>query len=167
MRILYFTLLLFLLAACDNSNKSKEQVSQNIGSNSDSEEESMEDYSQYRDITGLVDAKEFHRLIETCDSVLIYDIRPRDMYVSEPRIKGGKLIYDFTYFKEALKDIHRDHQIMVYCGMELRSPAAVKALVNQGFNNVYELQGGLAVWKKLKLPMVDAQGNEFEYPAEE
>ncbi|NOU59296.1 rhodanese-like domain-containing protein [Marinifilum caeruleilacunae] len=166
MRILYFTFLLFLLAACSNFNKSKEQDSQNIGSNSGSEE-SMEDYSQYRDITGLVDAKEFHRLIVNCDSVLIYDIRPRDVYISEPRIKGGKLIYDFTYFKEALKDLHRDHQIMVYCGMELRSPAAVKALVKQGFNNVYELQGGLSVWKQLKLPLVDTQGNAYEYPEKE
>lgn len=156
MRISCLILLLFLLFSCKYSNQ--KEASTKI-----EEEEIPKRYTQYRDITGLVDAEEFHRLIETCDSVKVYDVRPREIYVSEPRIKGGKLIYDFTYFKEALQDLHRDHQIMVYCGEELRSPAAVKALVNLGFNNVYELKGGLAVWKDKKLPLVDAEGNEFKY----
>lgn len=165
MKTLYLLLLIFITVSCHNHKSKQLNASQNDSLNYNNN--FSEEHTQYRDITGLVDADVFYQLITTCDSALIFDIRPREVYKSEPRIKGGKLIYDFTYFKEALKDIHRNHQIMVYCGMELRSPAAVKALVNQGFNNVYELQGGLAVWKKLKLPMVDAQGNEFKYPAEE
>ncbi|PXY03230.1 hypothetical protein DF185_03870 [Marinifilum breve] len=164
MKLFYSFTLSFLLIACNNTDSNKNN---NTPTNKQNTAESPEVFAQYRDITGLVDAEEFYRLIQTCDSAKIYDIRPREVYISDPRIKGGKLIYDFSYFKEALQDLHRDHQIMVYCGKELRSPAAVKALVKLGFNNVYELQGGLSAWKAKKLPLVNTNGNEYKYSSQE
>lgn len=164
MKLFYSFTLSFLLFACNNTDSNKNT---NTPTNKQNTAEPPEVFAQYRDITGLVDAEEFYRLIQTCDSAKIYDIRPREVYISEPRIQGGKLIYDFSYFKEALQELHRDHQIMVYCGKELRSPAAVKALVKLGFNNVYELQGGLSAWKAQKLPMVDTNENEYKYSSQE
>ncbi|WP_421918833.1 rhodanese-like domain-containing protein [Marinifilum sp.] len=160
MRITCLIILVVLLESCNYSNQKDEPKKKDSSINN---EKLPEEYSQYRDITGLVEAAEFHQLIQTCDSVKIYDVRPREVFVSEPRIKGAKLIYDFSYFNEALKELHRDHQIMVYCGKELRSPAAVKSLVNLGFNNVYELKGGLTAWKSKKLPLVDNNGKNFKY----
>jgi len=159
MRIVQLIILSLVFFSCNkNQSRTSSKVAESI-----QPAVNTEAFAQYRDITGLVDAEEFCRLIQTCDSVKIYDIRPREVYISEPRIKGGKLIYDFSYFKEALQSLHRDHQIMVYCGKELRSPAAVNALVKLGFNNVYELQGGLAAWKNKRLPLVDTDGNEYKY----
>ncbi|WP_321516690.1 rhodanese-like domain-containing protein [Marinifilum fragile] len=161
MRIILIIILSIVFYSCSN-NKNQNNSNSEVAESKQSAER-PEAFAQYRDITGLVDAEEFYRLIQTCDSVKIYDIRPREVYISEPRIKGAKLIYDFSYFKEALQTLHRDHQIMVYCGKELRSPAAVNALVKLGFNNVYELQGGLAAWKNKRLPLVDTDGNEYKY----
>ncbi len=51
---------------------------------------------------------------------------------------------------------------MVYSGIEKRSPGTAKALVRMGFNNVYELKGGLRVWKELKLPLVTVKGESYK-----
>lgn len=161
MRIILIVIFSLVFYSCRNNKK--QNNSNSIVAESKQSVESPEAFAQYRDITGLVDAEEFYRLIQTYDSAKIYDIRPREVYISEPRIKGGKLIYDFSYFKDALQTLHRDHQIMVYCGKELRSPAAVTALVKLGFNNVYELQGGLAAWKNKRLPLIDTDGCEYKY----
>ncbi len=162
MRLVYISFIILQLVACKNTNNKNKQISTSLDTALDNEINDDE-YNNYRDITGLVEAKEFHKLIVDCDTALIFDARPREIYVEEPRIKGGKLISDYSFFRKYMNTVSKNHQIMVYCGKEVRSPGVVKLLVNMGFNNVYELKDGLIAWKKLKLPLVDTDGNPYKY----
>ncbi len=162
MKLFYLALICILFIACnEDSQKSKtEETSQKEEKKSDDNffKRAAASFVQYRDITSLVGPKEFHRLIQECDTVLILDVRPREVWKSEARIKGAISTANYMLFQRIMKGKNKDQQIMVYCGKELRSPGTVEALVRMGFNNVYELKGGLRVWKELKLPLVTVEG---------
>lgn len=112
------------------------------------------DLSQFRDVTGLVEAKEFHRLIQEDSSAFIIDARPFDVWETEPHIRGAHAIKESGYLKFMIKDLDKKHRIMVYCGEEIHSPYVVKSLIKLGFVNVYELKGGLNVWKEKGFKLV-------------
>ncbi len=176
MKTFSFVVMALALCSCFETNKKvevKEDDSYYIVQRKQGTEEEAENsadenfsYQQFRDITGLVEPGEFYKLILECDSVLIFDARPSEVYLKEPRINDAQLISNYRKFRENVGKLDRDHLIMVYCGLEIRSPGVIKILVNMGFNNVYELKGGLQKWKKLKLPMVTAEGKPYEYKTE-
>jgi rhodanese-related sulfurtransferase len=43
--------------------------------------------------------------------------------------------------------------IVAYCGNGRRGPSAASALAKAGFKEIYNLQGGIAAWKKDGLPV--------------
>lgn len=151
--VLFF---LILLMGCKSNNKQQEQsvVKENTLANQ-FEESDLNDYSQYRDVTGLVDAKEFHRLIQECDSVFIIDARPYDVFETSAHIKGAHVIKGNGHLRIMTKDLNKKQCIMVYCEKEVRSPYVVKSLINAGFINVYELQGGLDAWEAAGFKLVE------------
>jgi thiosulfate sulfurtransferase len=50
--------------------------------------------------------------------------------------------------ERVLKDIPKHQSIAIACLSGHRSPPIARWLVDQGYQNVYNLQGGLMAWKK-------------------
>ncbi len=50
-------------------------------------------------------------------------------------------------------------RLSVVCAGGLRSSTACSILLRSGFENVYNVTGGMSAWKAAKLPMVDGAGN--------
>ncbi len=144
----YFGLIILLLLLGCKSNTKQDDNSNTASNLAEDTYESTDDIdlSQFRDVTGLVDAKEFHRLIQEDSSAFIIDARPLDVWETESHIKGANVIKGSGHLKFMVKDLDKKHRIMVYCGNEIRSPYVVKSLINSGFVNVYELKGGLNTW---------------------
>ncbi len=45
--------------------------------------------------------------------------------------------------------IKRDIPVIIYCDFGINSLIATKILTDQGFDNVYNLTGGIEAWKNL------------------
>ena len=51
---------------------------------------------------------------------------------------------------------HRERPVIVYCQRGQQSTAVCNRLSKQGFESVYNLQGGVLAWKKAELPLTKA-----------
>lgn len=102
--------------------------------------------SQYTDVSvneakGMIDRQE----------VFILDVRTQEEYAAG-HIKNSKLmaVQDIPEqeIKERLKELPADRKILVYCRSGSRSAKASKILVENGFTEVYNMQGGITEWTK-------------------
>ena len=53
-----------------------------------------------------------------------------------------------------LNEIHEDEMTVLYCRSGARSAQGVGFMVQQGFNNVYNLRGGIIAWAQLGKSLV-------------
>jgi rhodanese-related sulfurtransferase len=51
---------------------------------------------------------------------------------------------------------HRERPVIVYCQRGQQSTAICNRLSKQGFESVYNLQGGVLAWQKAELPLTKA-----------
>jgi rhodanese-related sulfurtransferase len=61
------------------------------------------------------------------------------------RIDGAKLI-PLGKLTERLDELKRGRPIVVHCHSGMRSEQAVRLLQEHGFENVYNLEGGIDAW---------------------
>jgi rhodanese-related sulfurtransferase len=84
--------------------------------------------------------------------VLILDVRRPDEYASG-HIKNSTLLavqdIPANELDIKLKELPMDKPILVYCRSGSRSVAASTILVNNGFSQVYNMQGGITEWMKV------------------
>jgi rhodanese-related sulfurtransferase len=84
--------------------------------------------------------------------VFILDVRRPDEYASG-HIKNSTLLavqdIPANELDIKLKELPMDKPILVYCRSGSRSVAASTILVNNGFSQVYNMQGGITEWMKV------------------
>lgn len=81
---------------------------------------------------------------------LIVDVRQPDEF-HQMHIKGAKLI-PLTEIYKHLGELPKGREIVCVCATGSRSKSAARILVKDGFS-VFDLQGGMAAWKRAKLPV--------------
>ncbi len=59
-----------------------------------------------------------------------------------------------TPFEDAIAGFDKSATYLVYCGTNHRSPGAARTMVEQGFQNVYNMLGGLIPWQNEGRPVV-------------
>ena len=105
-------------------------------------------------------AKKFRKkLAETTGAVLL-DVRtPKE--VGRSYIPGAVFL-DFhdTAFKKMLGRLNKTQPVFVYCAIGVRSHDAAVMLKELGFEQVYDLKGGIINWKLAGLPIV--KGKDFD-----
>jgi rhodanese-related sulfurtransferase len=81
--------------------------------------------------------------------VFILDVRTPEEYASG-HIKNSTLLavqdIPANELDIKLKELPKDKKILVYCRSGRRSATASTILVNNGFSQVYNMQGGIADW---------------------
>lgn len=107
-------------------------------------ETSQPEKAQFTDIT----VKQGKEMIDRGE-VFILDVRRQDEY-DEGHIKGSTLIpvqdIPEKELNESLRVLPRDKKILVYCRTGRRSTLASEILVNNGFKEVYNMNGGIVDW---------------------
>ena len=91
--------------------------------------------------------KEFRKKLENSTDALLLDIRtPQE--TAKGYLKGAVFMnfYDSS-FKEQVSTIDRNKPVFVYCAIGGRSWDAAKIMQEMGFKQVYDLKGGIIVWK--------------------
>jgi rhodanese-related sulfurtransferase len=88
---------------------------------------------------------------------LLVDARPPDQYALS-HVDGAVNIDPAQPDLGRLVNVRRDNPVVVYDGPGVIGAAMVKALADNGFTRVSNLDGGLFRWVNEGHPVVDAQG---------
>jgi len=91
-----------------------------------------------------ISAAEAKAMIDS-EEVIILDVRTQEEF-EESRIEGALLIPDYE-IKELAEELLPDKEatILVYCRTGRRSELASRALIEMGYQNVYDF-GGIVDW---------------------
>jgi len=83
---------------------------------------------------------------------VILDVRTPAEFQAE-RIQGAFLVdYLAGTFRQEMAKLDRGKTYLVYCRTGSRSDGALQVMKEQGFRNVYHLDGGIVKWKEAGLP---------------
>ncbi len=101
-----------------------------------------------------VRSESFKTLIEEKKDTQLIDVRTKREY-DIGKIKGATLI-DFyrADFEKEISKLDKNKPVAVYCAVGVRSASAAKMLVQLGFNEVYDLKGGVVDWQKVGCKLV-------------
>lgn len=109
----------------------------------------------YEDFCGLkpapdqalpsIDVPRLQELMEDADSFQLIDVRESYEYAAE---NLGGILIPLAELEHNLSRIARDKPVVVHCQSGQRSAKAVRLLLDKGFREVYNLQGGLRAWKQ-------------------
>ena len=97
---------------------------------------------------GPWEAKE---LIESNGDLLVIDVRTPGEY-RQGALPGSKLL-PLIELMRGNHDLPREKPILLVCAVGGRSQTAARQLVQKGYRDIYNLQGGLSAWVKQKVPM--------------
>ncbi len=98
------------------------------------------------------------------DGIQVLDVREEDEW-DEGHIAGAHLM-PYTHMATQLTfpakidqlTLAKDQRIAVTCATAKRSSTAISLLLRAGYNNLYNVTGGMEAWERAKLPMVDKEG---------
>lgn len=101
-----------------------------------------------------LDVASFKQLRENNPDILIVDVRTPE------EIAGGKIDgaieIDFSQdsFGSKINQLDKEKTIIVYCAVGGRSSKTVTFMKEQGFKNVYNLDGGIEAWAAAGEPLI-------------
>ncbi|WP_018341765.1 thioredoxin domain-containing protein [Cytophaga aurantiaca] len=95
------------------------------------------------------------KLKNTKDAILL-DVRTPDEF-SEAHIQNATNVdWNNADFKTKVAQLDKSKPVFVYCLRGGRSSSSIEFLQANGFQQVYELEGGILKWKDANLPLVSA-----------
>lgn len=112
----------------------------------------------YKALLYLTYDKEFplayHEQRSLLENALLLDTREREEY-QVSHIQGAKWVGYETFDMEKLSELPKDQPIIVYCSIGARSQEIGRLLQKEGFEEVYNLYGGIFHWVNEGLPLFD------------
>ncbi|MBI9033554.1 MAG: molybdopterin-synthase adenylyltransferase MoeB [Bacteroidales bacterium] len=127
----------------------------------DEEAATIRDLSEYNTVCSDDEQLQIHTIspldlyekIQNKEQLSIYDVREKHQF-DDYRI-GGQF-KDAGELLEHSKNIPSDHPLIIVCEFGEKSLALVEYLQHsEGFNNIYNLEGGIQGWIKAGLPFID------------
>jgi rhodanese-related sulfurtransferase len=101
-----------------------------------------------------VSIDEVKKMIDTGAEITLLDVRDREEFETG-HIPGAINISRGTLdFKVHLIIPDKNKKVIVYCGLDLRSPLATKSLHDLGYKKAVNMIGGLKAWKEAGYPIV-------------
>ncbi|MEL7147985.1 MAG: rhodanese-like domain-containing protein, partial [Bacteroidota bacterium] len=117
--------------------------------------------SLYKGTVPLLKAEQVDSLQQEHAKVYLLDIRTLPEY-QVSHIKNSDFIDYDDFSKKDVKDIPKDAQVVVYCSVGYRSERVGEKMKKLGFENVYNLYGGIFDWKYQDKTIF----NQFEQPTD-
>ena len=81
-------------------------------------------------------------------SIQLVDVRTADEFNEGTIGKAKNIDYLSEDFTVKLKDLNKDEPVYVFCRSGNRSEKARKIMLDLGFKEVYDLQGGYNAWQQ-------------------
>lgn len=100
-----------------------------------------------------VNADAFESKMNTSKDYILLDVRTAPEF-NQAHLPGAQLIdYYQKNFKQELTKLDKNKPVFVYCTVGSRSSSAASILLDMGFTEVYNLQGGIYHWAESKKPL--------------
>jgi rhodanese-related sulfurtransferase len=93
--------------------------------------------------------------------VVLLDARESNEYAVS-HIENAEFVGYDSFNLDSVKDIPKDKPVVVYCSVGYRSGLVAKQLVEAGYNNVFNLYGGIFDWTNHGLPVVNENNERVE-----
>lgn len=90
--------------------------------------------------------------LATENSVII-DVRTPGEFESGHIKNAININVSDSNFKEKIAQLNKNEKVYVYCKIGSRSNKAANILVENGFKQVYDLNGGIISWQRANLPL--------------
>lgn len=144
--VLSLSLVLILAAACkrEAATTSEQSIEQTPA------KEKKNTPANARIAGGLqkMSVSQLEALLRAGADIPIIDVRtPAE--IAQGKIAGAiEMDFEAPDFEQKLQDLDRDRSYIVYCAAGGRSNSAGELMVQKGFANVFNLQGGYDAWIK-------------------
>jgi len=97
--------------------------------------------------------------LDVLDTYLIFDAREKIEYQTSHLKNARHIGYNYFAIDSVLqKHSDRSKKIIVYCSIGVRSELIGEKLLNAGYENVYNLYGGIFEWKNQSREVIDKDG---------
>jgi len=106
---------------------------------------------QQQSLFKTVTPQEAKNLIESRKDMLLIDVRGQDE-LSEGYIEGSTLMPLWAIIKGTQRP-PQDKPILLICAVGGRSLALGQIMSKNGWNEIYNLKGGISAWKEAELPL--------------
>ncbi len=103
-------------------------------------------------------AKEFQQKITELPSAPLLDVRTPEEFSKGHLAHAKNWNWTDGQFKKMVGELDPTQPVFVYCLSGGRSGAAVSSLRSKGFQQVYEMQGGIMKWNAAGLPLETTEG---------
>ncbi len=98
-----------------------------------------------------INGEELQKMVKENKDVLILDVRTIGEFRSGHIPKSKNIPVQELSSKVGTLDSYKDDKVIVYCASGARSASAARALSKNGFNKIYNLNGGISSYEgKLK-----------------
>ncbi len=100
-----------------------------------------------------IDTNEFESMMSSKKDVVVLDVRTPEE-VAAGVISGSTHLDIYApNFKSTLEGMDKTKPVMVYCAVGGRSGQAMKMMKKMGFEEVYNLSGGIRAWQSEGKPV--------------
>lgn len=93
---------------------------------------------------------------EILEHAVLLDTREREEF-EVSHLKNAKWVGHNTFSLESVKGLSKNQPIIVYCSIGARSQEIGKKLKDAGFEQVYNLYGGIFHWVNEGMPVFDQE----------
>ncbi len=107
-------------------------------------------------------ANEFSEKIKSLPSAPIVDVRTPDEFSKGHLPNAINIDWYGNDYDEQIKKLDKSKPVFVYCLSGGRSSSAVYQMLSIGFEEVYELKGGMMKWRAANLPETTNNTNTSE-----
>ena len=100
-----------------------------------------------------ISVQEAKKIIDDDKSTVILDVRDRDEFETGHIPGAINISRGMLEFQVNLLIQEKTTRVVVYCGVDLRSPLATRTLNDLGYKNAVNMLGGLKSWKEAGYPL--------------
>lgn len=108
---------------------------------------------QSQSVKTSIDASTFNTKMTTLKNAIVLDVRTPEEYTNGYIGKALNIDYESDTFEKEISKLDKSKTYLLYCESGGRSKSALEVMHEQGFRNVFELNGGMEKWVDSKLPV--------------
>jgi rhodanese-related sulfurtransferase len=109
----------------------------------------MPEYSDSRSVPSITPAEARRRVQE--EGAALIDVREPEEYLTGHAERAVNV--PLSSFREHYQDISRQGDVLLICHVGQRSLMAAAFMRNQGWGQVFNVEGGTDEWEAMRLPM--------------
>lgn len=100
----------------------------------------------------VLNATSFADSLKAMPDAVLVDVRTAEEYADGHLVDAKNICWTCDGFESEIAAVDKSKPVFVYCAVGGRSAKAVSKMRELGFQNVYELKGGIRSWQSKGMP---------------